>query len=70
SRRALVIGGAGKMGRWFVRFLASQGYQVEVADPSGGVEGYVHHADWRALELTHDLIVVAAPLRASNTILL
>ncbi|MDP7470856.1 MAG: bifunctional chorismate mutase/prephenate dehydrogenase [Vicinamibacterales bacterium] len=70
GRRALVIGGAGKMGRWFVRFLASQGYQVEIADPSGGVEGHVHHADWRPLELTHDLIVVAAPLRASNTILL
>lgn len=70
GRRALVIGGAGKMGRWFVRFLASQGYQVEVADPAGGVEDHAHHADWQPLDLDHDLIVVAAPLRASNTILL
>ena len=35
GRRALVIGGAGKMGRWFVEFLDSQGYEVEVADPAG-----------------------------------
>ena len=35
GRRALVIGGAGKMGRWFVEFLDSQGYEVEIADPAG-----------------------------------
>src|SRR5690606_26366929 len=34
GRRALVIGGGGKMGRWFVDFLASQGFAVEVADPA------------------------------------
>src|SRR5688572_4517925 len=34
GRSALVIGGAGKMGRWFAEFLASQGYQVTVADPA------------------------------------
>ena len=33
GRRALVIGGAGKMGGWFVGFLESQGFTVEVADP-------------------------------------
>jgi chorismate mutase / prephenate dehydrogenase len=40
GRRALVIGGAGKMGRWFVDFLDTQGYRVEVSDPAGPVEGY------------------------------
>src|ERR1700757_4322255 len=39
GRRALVIGGAGKMGGWFVSFLASQGFSVEVADPSPGAAG-------------------------------
>src|SRR5439155_629410 len=34
GRRALVIGGAGKMGSWFVSFLASQGFTVEVAHPA------------------------------------
>ena len=70
GRRALVIGGAGKMGRWFVRFLTSQGFAVEVADPASGVEGHTHHVDWRDIRLDHDVVVVAAPLRASNTILL
>ena len=28
GRSALVIGGAGKMGRWFAEFMASQGYRV------------------------------------------
>src|SRR5215472_6995750 len=39
GRRALVIGGGGKMGRWFVEFLGSQGFGVEVADPHGGPDG-------------------------------
>ena len=36
GKRALVIGGSGKMGGWFARFLASQGFDVETADPDGG----------------------------------
>lgn len=70
GRRALIIGGNGRMGRWFVRFLAAQGFDVEVADPGGAPEGVVVHADWRASALDQDLIVVAAPLRRSNEILL
>jgi chorismate mutase / prephenate dehydrogenase len=69
GRRVLVIGGAGKMGRWFARFLTSQGFAVEVADPAGPVAGYLHHPDWRAIELDHDILVVAAPLRTSAAIL-
>jgi len=33
---ALVIGGRGKMGGWFCDFLASQGFQVTIADPEAG----------------------------------
>jgi chorismate mutase/prephenate dehydrogenase len=69
GKRVLVIGGAGKMGRWFARFLSSQGYTVEIADPSGPLAAHVSHPDWRAIELDHDIIVVAAPLRASAAIL-
>ena len=32
GQSALVIGGAGKMGRWFVEFFASQGFVTTVAD--------------------------------------
>ena len=62
GRRALVIGGRGKMGHWFVDFLSNQGYAVEVADPAGPVEGCPHLADWQSSPLDHDLIVVATPL--------
>src|SRR5215475_5544715 len=58
GRRALVIGGAGLMGKWFVRYLAAQGFSVEIADPAA-TEG---PKDWRTLELDHELIVVATPM--------
>ncbi len=69
GRRALVIGGCGKMGRWFAEFLDSQGYQVEIADPAGPCAGFAHRADWQSGELAHELIVVATPLGITAAIL-
>ena len=64
GKRALVIGGSGKMGGWFVRFLSSQGFEVETADPAGG-----DHADWSGASLDQDVIVVATPMVIANGIL-
>lgn len=69
GRSALVIGGAGKMGRWFAEFLASQSYNVTVADPAGRVEGFGYLADWRDSTLDQDLIVVATQLKLGNVVL-
>jgi chorismate mutase/prephenate dehydrogenase len=71
GRRALVIGGAGKMGSWFVQFLVSQGFAVQVADPAGAPAGISSSDDWRKLtDLdAFDYIVVATPLGASDAIL-
>jgi chorismate mutase/prephenate dehydrogenase len=69
GRSALVIGGRGKMGRWFADFLASQGFTVTVADPAGEVPGLEHLADWRTSKLDHDLVVVATPIRIANDVL-
>ncbi len=69
GRRALVIGGAGKMGGWFVSFLASQGFAVEVADPAPAPAAVARVADWRSIDLTHDFIVLATPLGATDAIL-
>lgn len=33
GRRAVVVGGAGRMGRWLVGFLGAQGWDVAVLDP-------------------------------------
>lgn len=66
GRRALVIGGAGRMGAWFADFLRSQGYGVEVADPALGDDGM---ADWRDSDLQQDIIVVATPLRITAQVM-
>jgi len=78
GRRALVIGGAGKMGGWFVQFLVSQGFDVLIADPagattaaSGAASGIPAIDDWRKLDdlSVFDFIVVSTPLGASGVIL-
>ena len=69
GRRALVIGGAGKMGRWLADFLTSQEFEIEIADPVQADLPYPRIDDWRASQLDHDLIVVAAPIKATAEIL-
>ena len=69
GRRVLIIGGAGKMGGWLAKFLASQGFSIEIADPAAAQETFPHLSDWRSSPLDHDIIIVAAPLRASGVIL-
>ncbi len=69
GRRALVIGGAGHMGAWFVRYLRAQGFAVEIADPGEGPAGVVNHRDWKRATLDHELIIIAAPMPATNQIL-
>ncbi len=68
GRRVLVIGGAGKMGRWFVDFFSSQGFATTVADRSvEDAPGQFHN--WTDAGVDYDVIVVAAPLAVSGRIL-
>ena len=69
GRRALIIGGSGRMGGWLLRFLSSQGFRVEIADPAPGPPGVPRSDDWADSALDQDLIVVAATLQASVDIL-
>jgi len=69
GRSALVIGGAGKMGRWMADFLASQGFGVEIADPAPAEGPYPQIADWRESALAQDIIVIAAPIKATAGVL-
>ncbi len=68
GRRALVIGGAGKMGGWFVDFFASQGFATVVADPNVA-DAPGQFRDWTDAGVDYDVIVVAAPLAVSGRIL-
>lgn len=68
GKRVLIIGGAGKMGAWFAEFLSSQGYAVEISDPSGS-KRFPSVPDWEAVELDHDMIIVATPIKATGGVL-
>lgn len=69
GKRALIIGGAGKMGIWVADFLASQGYGIEIADPRPSEAPYPRLVDWRTSTLDHEILVVAAPIKATAEIL-
>jgi len=70
GRRVLIIGGAGKMGSWLSRFLTSQSFVVEVADPTPPQQGdYSYVPRWEDTDLDHDMIIVATPLRTSCGVL-
>jgi chorismate mutase/prephenate dehydrogenase len=68
GRKALVIGGAGKMGRWFVDFFVSQGFATTVADVTIE-DGPEQYKNWTDAGVDYDVIVVAAPLAVSGRIL-
>jgi len=68
GRRVLVIGGAGKMGGWFVEFFTSQGFATTVADPELE-DGPGQHRNWTDAGIDFDVIVVATPLAVSGRIL-
>lgn len=69
GRRALVIGGGGQMGRWFARFLDSQGYAVELCDPAllgaTGDGGFPQRGHLEDGALDQDLILISAGIEAS-----
>lgn len=68
GQRVLVIGGAGKMGGWFVEFFKSQGFVTHVADHNiTGSEG--NFREWREAGVDYEIIVVATPLAVSGQIL-
>lgn len=70
GQRALVIGGAGQMGQWFVRFLSAQGYSLEICDPKGDPFGHCHcYASLDDTDLTQDLIVLATPIKETQILL-
>ena len=68
GRKVLVIGGAGKMGRWFVDFFVSQGFATTIADRSVA-DSTGCFANWTDAGVDYDVIVVATPLAVSGRIL-
>ncbi|WP_428608778.1 prephenate dehydrogenase/arogenate dehydrogenase family protein [Sedimenticola sp.] len=69
GKRALVIGGSGQMGQWFVRFLDAQGYAVEICDPLPAPSGHTRFASLEETDLSQDLLVIAAPINQTAQLL-
>ena len=69
GKRVLIIGGAGKMGAWFGHFLSSQGFAIDIADPSPVSAAFARIGDWRESSLDHDWIIVATPMKVAGEVL-
>jgi chorismate mutase/prephenate dehydrogenase len=62
GKTAVVVGGAGRMGRWMVRFLSDQGYETGALDPGAGPDDNA----WAERALPGaDLVVCSTPPAAT-----
>jgi chorismate mutase/prephenate dehydrogenase len=62
GQHAVVVGGAGRMGRWLERFLSAQGFETEILDPAATD---AERASAAKSFPTADLIVCSTPPRAT-----
>ncbi|MCX7546073.1 bifunctional chorismate mutase/prephenate dehydrogenase [Marinicella gelatinilytica] len=69
NKKALIIGGNGKMGQWFAHFLQEQNFTVEINDIAALDNQQNFIADINDIELNHDFIIVATPIQKSADIL-
>jgi chorismate mutase / prephenate dehydrogenase len=62
GRKAVIVGGAGRMGRWLTKFLAAQGFDVGILDPAAS-EG---ENSWSVEALrSADYVICATPPAAT-----
>lgn len=67
--KILILGGGGRMGRWFCNYLDSMGHQVSVYDPQGPVEGYGFVKDLGGALQDSEMILLSTPLGSSGAVL-
>ncbi len=69
AQRVLVVGGAGKMGRWLGRYFLGRGHRVSSYDPAGEPSGIMPVPDLLAGVAAADVILVATPLSPGAEVL-
>jgi len=62
AQRVLIVGGAGKMGRWLAGYFLGRGHRVASCDPAGEVPGCASEPDLAAGVAAADVVLVATPL--------
>ena len=65
----LVVGGAGRMGRWLCRYFRSRGCDVVVNDIAGSLEGFAFEPDLQKGVQEADVIAVSVPMSVSSEVL-
>ncbi len=68
-KSVMVIGGAGRLGKWLCRFFADSGHQITVVDPVTPDFPCDHKQKLDKSGDEHDILVVATPIRASLAVL-
>ena len=69
GRRALVIGGAGRLGGWLAGFLDNQGFEVLLADSGFARDSECRFCDWRDAPADVDVVVLATPIAVTVELL-
>ena len=62
-RHIAIVGGYGKMGRWFADLLKGAGHRVDIIDPSSGNGLVIEDAKWA------DAVIVSVPISRTGPIL-
>lgn len=70
GQRVLIIGGSGQMGQWFAQFLHTQGYEIEIVDPSQNHTPWKKYSDFEKTPDDFSIVLVATPISKTNDILL
>ena len=63
ARHIAIVGGYGKMGRWFADLLKQSGHRVDIIDPSSGNGLTIDDAKWS------DTVIVSVPISRTRGIL-
>lgn len=69
TQRILIVGGAGKMGRWLASFFGAQGQAVTTLDPAGEVEGCATASDLESAARASHHVILATPLGPGREVL-
>ena len=62
-RHIAIVGGYGKMGRWFADLLKDAGHRVDIIDPSSGNGLVIEDAKWA------DSVIVSVPISRTGSVL-
>ncbi|RZA25222.1 MAG: prephenate dehydrogenase/arogenate dehydrogenase family protein, partial [Proteobacteria bacterium] len=70
-KNVLVIGGLGRMGRWFSQYFQSIGFQVSIHDikTEETPENYSRHLDLNTDLSRYEVILLTTPIAATQTLL-